>query len=74
MTQRRSEDICAACGCEETKTIPFTDGKNVKWILTCSNCESVTDSRVLEVYYEPYHKTELQYPVSLIRDMLSALF
>jgi hypothetical protein len=74
MSPKKPEKICAACGCKDTKNIPFTDGKSIKWITACSHCETINDDRVVEVYYEPYTKKGNLYPVSLISDTLTSLF
>jgi hypothetical protein len=74
MKEETPEKKCPSCGCEKHKTIPFTDGKNIKWIFVCRNCETLTDERVIEAFYEPYKKKGDIYPISFISTILTSLF
>jgi hypothetical protein len=54
MKEDKSEKNCSSHGSEGFKRIPFTDGKNIKWVLACRKCEAIIDERVIESFYEPY--------------------
>jgi hypothetical protein len=56
MKEDKSKKNCSSHGSEGFKRIPFTDGKNIKWVLACRKCEAITDERVIESFYEPTKK------------------